>query len=313
MLISIIVPVYQVKDSLRRCVESICCQAVDDMEVILVDDGSTDGSGAICDVLADEYPVVSVVHQSNGGLSAARNKGIDCSHGDYLTFVDSDDYLLPGILSSLYDIISHDHTADILEYSVQMDRRHIGTDGFLFDDHTYHNGCDYWVNGCGYDHAYAWNKFFRRNVFSGCRFPEGVVFEDAWFMPTVLRHDPVVRTLPVVGYCYTWNDDGITAKADFAQKQSLLDAQMAAVDTLGVQFADCPGQYVRSKSLAGLYLSLLNRLITVYAMGACDIRLPYYRLPYSACSSPVSLAKALVLNLFGMKTLCRLFSTFVKK
>lgn len=308
MTLSVIIPVYQVKDSLRRCVESVCCQAIDGVEVILVDDGSTDGSSAICDALAVEYPLIIVVHQQNGGLSAARNTGIESAHGDYLTFVDSDDYLLPDTISTLYNILSDDHDVDILEYSVQMDRRHQGSDGFVFDDRVYRNGREYWVEGRGFAHAYAWNKVFRRQLFAGNRFPEGKVFEDSWFMPCVLRDNPVVRTIPFVGYCYTWNDSGITARADIPQKRSLLEAQLKALDILGIVFAQHEGQHIGSRALAQVYLALLNRQISLYALGEHQIMLSYYRIPYTACSSPVALAKALILNVFGVETLCRFFS-----
>ena len=97
MKLSIIVPVYNVEKHLVHCLESIAAQMCDDYELLLIDDGSTDASGALCDVFAREHPEcrVVVIHQSNGGLSAARNAGIDRARGEYITFVDSDDYIDP--------------------------------------------------------------------------------------------------------------------------------------------------------------------------------------------------------------------------
>lgn len=93
MKFSIIVPVYNVKEYLRECVESILSQTFSDYELLLIDDGSTDGSGKICDVYAQYNPSIKVVHRKNGGLSAARNTGIENASGDYFVFIDSDDYI----------------------------------------------------------------------------------------------------------------------------------------------------------------------------------------------------------------------------
>lgn len=93
MLLSVIIPVYRVEHTLQRCVESVLSQGVDDMEVILVDDGSPDNCPVLCDGWAEKDARVKVIHKDNGGLSDARNAGIEMATGDYLTFVDSDDYV----------------------------------------------------------------------------------------------------------------------------------------------------------------------------------------------------------------------------
>ena len=90
-LVSIIVPVYNVEKYLQACLESLACQTYPELEIILIDDGSTDSSGKMCDEFAQKDPRFKVVHQANGGLSNARNHGIQLAQGDYLTFVDSDD------------------------------------------------------------------------------------------------------------------------------------------------------------------------------------------------------------------------------
>ena len=100
MRFSVIVPVYNVEDYLETCVASVIAQTCRDYELILVDDGSTDQSGAMCDRLARQYHC-RVIHQANGGLGAARNTGIDAARGDYLVFLDSDDFLSPDTLQGL--------------------------------------------------------------------------------------------------------------------------------------------------------------------------------------------------------------------
>ncbi len=104
-LISIIVPVYQVKDYVGECVASLLAQTYTNLEILLVDDGSTDGSGEICDRYAERDSRVRVVHQENQGLSAARNIGIDLMKGELVAFVDSDDVVLPDFIDTLYGLV----------------------------------------------------------------------------------------------------------------------------------------------------------------------------------------------------------------
>lgn len=105
-MISVIVPVYNVEKFLPKCIESIVNQSFRDIEIILVDDGSTDASGEICDLWAKCDERIKVIHKDNGGLSDARNKGIEMSSGEYLSFIDSDDYILPDYLLILYQILT---------------------------------------------------------------------------------------------------------------------------------------------------------------------------------------------------------------
>lgn len=104
-LISVIVPVYNVEKYLHRCVDSILNQTYENLEILLVDDGSTDGSGAICDEYAQRDSRVRVIHKENGGLSSARNAGIDAAKGEYLAFVDSDDWIEPETYAYLLGLI----------------------------------------------------------------------------------------------------------------------------------------------------------------------------------------------------------------
>ncbi len=101
MRYSIVIPVYNAKETLRRCVESWLCQTEQDLELILVDDGSTDGSGAFCDELAERHGHIRVLHQENSGVSAARNAGIRAARGEFLLFTDSDDYVSPDYLAHM--------------------------------------------------------------------------------------------------------------------------------------------------------------------------------------------------------------------
>ena len=110
--VSIIVPVYQVENYIRQCIDSILAQTFTDFELILVDDGSKDQSGQICDAYAGMDERVKVIHKKNGGLSDARNRGMDQAVGNYFMFVDSDDYIAPTMIEYLYQHILNEN-ADI--------------------------------------------------------------------------------------------------------------------------------------------------------------------------------------------------------
>ncbi len=109
-LISVIIPVYNVEEYLRECLDSVLGQTYGNFEIILVNDGSTDSSGTICDEYLEKDERISVVHQKNGGLSAARNTGLFEANGDYVYFLDSDDYILPETLEKLYEIAERDNS-----------------------------------------------------------------------------------------------------------------------------------------------------------------------------------------------------------
>ena len=100
-LISVIIPVYDVSDYLPRCLDSVLKQTHRNMEILLIDDGSTDSSGEICEAYAKHDSRIHVIHKQNGGLSSARNAGLDSMHGDYYTFIDSDDFVHPDYVSTL--------------------------------------------------------------------------------------------------------------------------------------------------------------------------------------------------------------------
>ncbi len=125
-LVSIIVPVYQVKDYIGECVESLIRQTYTNLEILLVDDGSTDGSGVICDEYANRDNRIRVIHQENRGLSAARNTGLDQALGEYVAFVDSDDAVLPDFIEVLYELAER-YQADIA--ACAYERGEIGTTG----------------------------------------------------------------------------------------------------------------------------------------------------------------------------------------
>ena len=108
--VSVIVPVYKVEKYLNKCVDSIINQTLEDIEIILVDDGSPDNCGKICDDYAQKDNRIVVIHKTNGGLSDARNAGLEVARGEYIGFVDSDDYIAPEMISLLYGVCKKNST-----------------------------------------------------------------------------------------------------------------------------------------------------------------------------------------------------------
>ena len=278
MKLSVIIPVYRVEHTLERCIESVLRQRVDGMEVILVDDGSPDSCPRLCDEWSLRDSRIKVIHKSNGGLSDARNAGIELAKGTHITFVDSDDFIAPDTYEPLLSIIGD---ADILEYSV--------AEWLALPDKTFTDTNSYWLQTQAYLHTYAWNKIYRRNLFDDVRYPKGKVFEDAYTLPHLLRKARKVVTSSKDFYHYCYNPDGITAKADGTQLAMLLEAhlknEMPVDDTY--------------------YLYLANIQIDVWERLGGETTLPYRRLKLRQLTG-INLLKALVLNIFGVKTLCKI-------
>lgn len=181
-LISVIVPVYNVEQYLGKCLRSIMDQTYKNIEIILVDDGSTDSSGFICEKAAIEDKRCLVFHKKNGGLSSARNFGIKYAKGRYLSFVDSDDYLMPTMIEKMHcEMIKHSVeivACNYLFYFDESDKKRVHpvwTDNsvelssnmakkLLLFENTYR--------------CYAWNKMYSKYLFDDIEFPEGKLYED---------------------------------------------------------------------------------------------------------------------------------------
>lgn len=189
--ISVIVPVYNVEDYLENCVRSIVFQTYQNLEIILVDDGSTDNSGVMCDQLAKKYSRIIVIHKENGGLSSARNAGMDIMTGDYVAFVDSDDYIHPKTYSiALSAMINLD--VEVVEFNYQKYYDFKPVQSFEKIDNynisiltieDYLKGFYY-----GFKSSFnAWSKIFKKEVIFGLKFPEGKLMEDVFFQNLYLK------------------------------------------------------------------------------------------------------------------------------
>ena len=178
-LISVIIPVYKVEEYLCRCVDSVLAQTYGNLEIILVDDGSPDGCPAMCDAYAGQDARIRVIHQENAGLSGARNAGIDAARGQWLAFVDSDDYLAPDFLERLLEACERtgsDLSVCRWEYVRGEKIPEHGT-----GETRVYTGREMLANLYLPDGAYfvvAWNKLYRRELFEEIRYPLGRIHED---------------------------------------------------------------------------------------------------------------------------------------
>ena len=168
-MISVIIPVYNVEDCLEECINSVLAQTYTDFEIIIVDDGSTDSSGQICDSYRNVDSRVFVFHTDNNGLSEARNYGIDHSNGDYIYFIDSDDWINSNVLEIALNKIG---SADVLCFGCPS---------------AYYSGQEALVAHInGKIGPAAWNKLYKRECFSSIRFPKDRKYEDMATIYTIL-------------------------------------------------------------------------------------------------------------------------------
>lgn len=285
MKLSIVIPIYNVEDTLRRCLESVLAQVDETMEMVIVDDGSTDSSAVIAEEMTAGRTECRLIRQTNKGLSAARNAGIEVATGEYITFVDSDDFVAEGTYSALLAVLDGHPTYDILEYPVMEHYGHPTKQHLLtFPDAVVGSIRDYWLCGA-HLHTYACNKLYRRELFAGIRFPEGKAFEDAYTYPLLLQRARLVATTSMGLYYYCQNDRGITARAGGKELNDLLEAHLKHLKLWG----ELTPEY---------YQALLNIQMDVYEATHADTVLPV--LPYKGT------LKLFVLHLIGIKRLCQL-------
>ena len=291
MRLSIIIPIYNVEDTLQRCLESVLAQVDETMEVVLINDGSTDSSGQIAEEMTAGRGNCRLIHQTNKGLSAARNVGIAVTTGDYLTFVDSDDFIAEGTYAALLAVLAAHPDYDILEYPALLYYGSRTKQQLLtFSDTTISSIRDYWLGG-GHLHSYACNKLFQRELFADVRFPEGKVFEDVYTYPFLLQRAKVVATTSAGLYYYCQNDKGITAQAGGKELTDLLEAHLKHLKLWG-------------ELTPAYYQSLVNIQIDVYEATHAEPILPV--LPYKGT------LKLFILHLIGLKRLCQL-TQFIHK
>ena len=223
-LLSIIVPVYNVQDYLEECCNSIINQKYLNIEILLIDDGSTDNSGEICDYFGEKYSNIRVFHRENEGLAATRNFGIAQAQGQYLGFVDSDDWIYENMYSDMMKIVL-EKTAQIVccNFDLEIDKRIIkrGKNGI-----DIYNKNEAIVNLMypQFYQFYAPNKIFKKELFQNVEFPIGKHFEDIITIYKVFLKSEKVYFIWQSGYVYRQRKDSITNAIFNSKSAEVLDA-----------------------------------------------------------------------------------------
>lgn len=241
--LSFIVPVYNVAPYLRMCVASLLSQDIskDEYEIVIIDDGSTDSCPEICDEYNRMFENIQVIHRENGGLSAARNSGIKVAKGEYVCFVDSDDYWRHDVLGGLMDQIERDKL-DVLRFRLQYvnpegevynpykgdpfkgnDYSEIPTDGVSFLNNRMSTAC------------YAWTFILKKELLDGCLFTPGIYFEDTDWTPRMLCKAKRVASTNKIVYNYLQREGSITNAVNRSKQKKVLDDKMRLIRTMQQQ------------------------------------------------------------------------------
>lgn len=269
MLLSIIIPIYNVKKYLPFTLENILKQKFDDYEVILVDDGSTDGSEEICNQYVEKNSKVCVIHQKNAGVSIARNIGVACAKGRYVGFVDSDDLIEPNMFKILVEIAEQER-ADIVQC------RHNRIEKI---EKVIYSGYKREIDGCTFvremfnyqsneytNQVALWSKIYRRELFSDIIFPKGRTYEDEQETYKICLKAKKIIQIPDELYHYIKRENsiitGISAK-------KMLDKQLALMDRLDYLPQRLPE--LKEKCARSFLLYSENIMCKLYKNGEIDI------------------------------------------
>ncbi len=218
--ISIIVPIYKVEKYLNKCIDSVLCQTFTDFELILVDDGSPDSCPKICDDYAKKDSRVKVIHKPNGGLSDARNAGIEVAGGDYLAFIDSDDFVAPDTYEHAYNLML-EHNADMVVYDAVI----VGeTDDATFTDatKTFVMDKDLALKEMIVNRKFsvnAWNKLYKKELFSSLRYPKGMLYEDLALTYKLIDLCNTVVYTSAKKYAYVQRQSSIMGQTGYKMKK----------------------------------------------------------------------------------------------
>jgi glycosyltransferase involved in cell wall biosynthesis len=256
-LISIIVPVYNISKYLERCINSIIAQSYENLEIILVDDGSTDNSGEICDVYKAKDNRIKVIHKTNNGLSSARNTGLSVIKGEYVGFVDGDDFIDKYMYEILVKAIS-DNEADIVQtgYHHNYENGNIA-DTREFKEATYNNSDDMFKAFFEEEniHVGVWIKLYKSEIFKNVRFLDIHASEDYAILPDILNECKKFVVIAGAFYNYVHNPKSITKdKVSLNIIKSRLVAPlyvMQCVEKINKNFISYAYRYACKSSIKG--------------------------------------------------------------
>ena len=256
-LISIVIPVYNVAAYLPQCLDSILLQDHKALEVLLVDDGSTDESGRICDAYADRDDRVKVIHQKNSGAAAAKNAALRLATGQYLSFVDSDDYLEPNVYSYMLQVLQKEQ-ADAAQFAFRDVYQTYSEDQILHPGRQILDNKTYLTRfPKDWSCALLWNKLYKRSLFEGVFFEEGHKIDDEYFTYRgFLKPCRVVLDDRII-YNYRRRASSVMASASAAEQRIIdcLDAIQKRREVVTAVYPDLRRQFDASYADALWYLS----------------------------------------------------------
>ena len=230
--ISVIVPIYNVEQELPRSVDSILRQTYADLQIILIDDGSTDGCGTLCDAYAAKDPRVQVIHQLHKGVANARNVGVDAADGAYIMFVDSDDYIEPNAAQKLYDaLIKND--AEVSACNFRYDADAVTEDRARFTDpmlipNAVLSGREVLLDRIIHAESTGWEvlwaKLYRADIIKNVRFPDGKINEDSFVVHLIFLQCEKVACISDALYHYVIRPGSIMRSAFYIERLDGVEA-----------------------------------------------------------------------------------------
>ena len=258
--ISVIIPIYKVEAFLEKCVNSVINQTYKNLEIILVDDGSPDNCGKMCDEFAEKDTRIVVIHKENGGLSDARNVGIDIASGEYITFIDSDDYVEEDYVDFLYNLMKKQNDIDIsicccnVVYSGGRIIDNTTNEFFIMSPRAALKNMLY-DRGVGVS---AWAKLYSRKIFNTVRFPVGRLFEDSAVVQKTIMQCKKISVGLVSKYNYIIRDNSITNRNFTRAKTDLIKSTEEMCADILKEYPDLKAACGRRVMYA--YLSTLTQL-----------------------------------------------------
>lgn len=252
VLISVIVPVYKTEKYLYQCIESIVSQTYKNLEIILIDDGSPDYSWQICDEWAKKDNRIKVIHKNNGGAGQSRNVGLNIAHGDFICFVDSDDYMSPHMYKIMLEYLRND--VDIVECDyvlVDNDQADfcdevISNKVFNTKEALIENINDHWFR------QLIWNKMYKREVIKNVRFPEGKKIDDDFFTYKVIGKAKKLVHIDAKLYAYRLQEDSVMHSLDLINRFQGIEAKIERQEYLICNYPD-----LKDIGVANIYFSCL--------------------------------------------------------
>lgn len=262
-MISVVVPVYNVEKYVAECVDSIVNQTYKDLEIILVDDGSTDNSGAICDELAGKDERIKVIHKTNGGLSDARNAGIDIAKGEYISFIDSDDYIHPQMLELLLHTslkIDSDISVCLFASVGETEKRSFQTiDDNTISVSTYSENRLSEIYNNNLITVVAWNKLYKKSLFNSIRYAYGKIHEDEFIIHELLFAASKVAYIDTELYFYRTRSNSIMQNVSLKSIEHGYEALIQREQFFASK--ELPQNVSETRALEALYITKYYRYV----------------------------------------------------